>query len=192
VLARALAKDPAQRYASGAAFAAALTPFIERYRIVEERPPAERRFIRSLQRLDFFDDFSDVEIARLLELVSVRSFQPGDALVPGPATARTTGDGEDAERRLLVLTDGLAKVHVDGELTELVGEGSSIGELGFINGVPDTCRVHALTSVHALELSAESLSELPPKVHLHYYRVISDRLAARLTRREAFTLDFTL
>jgi len=183
VLARALAKDPRERYASGAAFAEALLPFIERYRVVEARPPAERRFIRSLQRLDFFEDFSDVEIAQLLELVSVRSFRAGEVLI---------GKQAQAERRLLVLTDGLVRVNRNRALIEVVGEGGSVGELGFINGMPEACEVRALTSVNALELSAESLSDLPPKVHLHYYRVISDRLSARQAKDGALVLDLML
>lgn len=182
IVERGLSKDPAVRFSSGQEFADALKPFIERFRIVEERPPAQRRFIKSLQRQAFFLDFSDVEIAQLLELVKVRSFKPGEALLAP----------ESGDRRLLVLTDGLARVSANGDLLGVVGEGDSVGEAGFINGSPESRLVQAMTTVNALEISAESLSELPPKVHLHYYRHISDRLARRIPAEGRLSLDYVL
>jgi len=182
VVAKGLSKAPAERFTSGESFAAALQPFIERYRIVEERPAAQRRFIRALQQQTFFLEFPDVEIAQLLELVKVRTFRAGEALL-------APGSGE---RRLLVLTDGIAKVTENGDLLGVVGEGDSVGEAGFINGIPEPRRVQALTTVNALEISADALSDLPPKVHLHYYRSISDRLAKRLAREGRLDLDFLL
>lgn len=182
IVERALSKDPALRYQTGAELAAALGPFVERFRIVEQRPPSQRRFIRELQRQRFFEGFADVEIAQLLELVQVRSFFPGELLLAA----------DDAERRLVVLTDGIARVTEAGDLIGVVGEGDSIGELGFINGMPDPRAVVALTDVHVLEISTEALSDLPPKVHLHYYRAISDRLIQRHRRDGRPALDHTL
>ncbi len=182
VLERGLAKDPDVRFSSGKEFADALQPFIERFRIVEERPAAQRRFIRSLQSQAFFVDFSDVEIAQLLELVKVRSFRSGEALL----------SPDSGERRLLVLTDGIARVVENGDLLGVVGEGDSVGEAGFINGMPEHRRVVAMTTVNALEIRANALSELPPKVHLHYYRNISDRLAKRLSKDGHLSIDLQL
>ena len=182
ILERALAKDPHERFQTGAELAAALAPLVERFRIVEQRPPAQRRFIRDLQRQRFFEGFADVEIARLLELVQVRTFLPGESLLAP----------DDADRRLLILTDGVARVTEAGDLIGVVGEGESVGELGFINGMPDPRSVVAMTHVNALEVSSESLSELPPKVHLHYYRTISDRLVERHARDGRLALDHVL
>lgn len=182
IVERGLSKDPQLRFSSGQEFADALQPLVERFRIVEERPPAQRRFIRSLQQQSFFLDFSDVEIAQLLELVKVRSFKRGEALL----------SPQSGERRLLVLTDGLARVSAHGDLLGVVGEGDSVGEAGFINGMPEPRHVEALTTVNALEISAELLSELPPKVHLHYYRNISDRLARRIPTEGRLSLDYLL
>ena len=178
----ALAKDPSARFQTGAELAGALAPLVERFRIVEQRPPAQRRFIRELQRQRFFEGFADIEIARLLELVRVRTFLPGETLT-GP---------DDAERRLMVLTDGVARVTEAGDLIGVVGEGESVGEMGFINGMPDPRTIVAMTHVSVLEISSESLSDLPPKVHLHYYRTISDRLVERHARDGRLALDHVL
>lgn len=182
VLAKALEKKPEQRYQSGAEMAAALSPFIERFKIVEERPIAQQRFIRQLQKQQFFNTFSEVEIAQLLELVRVKTFSPSDILI----------DAGDVERRLFVVTHGVVKVSENNDLIRICAEGECIGELGFIHGAPETKRMQALTDVNVLEVSADSLSELPPKVHLHYYRVISDVLVARLATEGSLQVDITL
>lgn len=182
VLAKALEKKPEQRYQSGAEMAAALTPFIERFKIVEERPVAQQRFIRQLQAQEFFNTFSEVEIAQLLELVRVKTFTPGDILI----------DADDVERRLFVVTHGVVKVSENHEIIRICTEGECIGELGFIHGAPETKKMQALTDVNVLEVSADSLSELPPKVHLHYYRVISDVLVERLATEGSLQVDVFL
>ena len=182
VLAKALEKNPRNRFQSGREMAAAIKPFISQFRIVEERPPAQQRFIRELKSQRFFSSFSDVEIAQLLELVKVQSFLPGELLI-------TAGS---VDRRLLILTDGLVRVEENGDLISVYGEGECLGELGFINGAPEARQMRALTSVNALVLSADALSELPPKVHLHYYRYISDVLVERLASAGQLQLDHTL
>lgn len=182
VLARALQKKPALRFQSGKALRDALLPFVERFRIVEERPLAQQRFIKTLQRQSFFLSFSDVEIAQLLELVKVKSFAAGDVLLRAG----------NVDRRLLVITDGLVRVSGNGDLLAVRGEGDCIGELGFINGAPETREMVALTSVSALEITSDSLSDLPPKVHLHYYRFISEILSARLARDGQLQLDHVI
>ena len=112
----------------------------------------------------------------------MRNFLPGDVLLrPG-----------NVERRLLVLTAGLVRVSADGELRALRGEGDCIGELGFINGAPESRESVALTDVDALEVTAEALAELPPKVHLHYYRFVSEILASRLARPGRLQVDHLL
>lgn len=182
VLARALQKKPSLRFQSGKAMRDALLPFVEQFRIVEQRPPAQQQFIKELQQQSFFLSFSDVEIAQLLELVTVRSFAPGEVLLrPG-----------NVDRRLLILTDGVARISEEGQLLAVRGEGDCIGELGFINGVPETRETVAVTAGSALEVTSDSLSELPPKVHLHYYRFVSEILAARLARSGPLPLDHDL
>lgn len=182
IIARALQKNPQKRYQSGAEMAAELEPFVEMFRIVEKRPPAQRRFIRQLTKQAFFQGFSDVEVAQLLEQVKIRTFSPGDDL---QSTEKT-------DRSLLVITDGLVRVCENEDLVAVLGEGDCVGERGFIHGTPETRIQTALTTVHALNVSTEALSELPPKTHLHYYHTISDLLSKRLDAAGRLDLDVTL
>ncbi len=182
VLTRALAKNPTERFQTGQEMADALAPFVERFRIIEERPPAQQKFIRELQHQAFFKTFSDVEIARLLELVKVRTFSQGDTII----------EEGNVARRLFIVTQGVVKVTEKFDIIRICGSGECIGELGFIHGAPETKLMLALTDVNVLEVSADLLSELPPKVHLHYYRVISDILVERLASEGSSPIDLNL
>jgi serine/threonine protein kinase len=182
VIAKALEKKPRLRFQSGREMADALKPFIEDFRIVEQRPMAQQRLIRQLQKNDFFQPFSDVEIARLLEQVKVRTYAANDTLL----------NLNNRDRRLLIITDGLIRAEQAGNFVALFGEGECVGEAGFINGTPENHRMIALTAVNALELSTDALVELPPKVHLHYYKRISDILISRASNGNDARLDCIL
>ena len=182
IVSRALAKNPRQRFQNGKALATALNPFIERFRIIEQRPPAQQRFIRQLKQQTFFKTFSEVEIAQLLEVIKVRTYAQGEKLI-------TTGS---VDRDLLIVSRGAIKVSENGDLLRVCSEGECVGELGFIHGAAETKDVVALSEVNALEVSADSLNDLPPKVHLHYYRQISDVLVERLANDGKLMLDYTL
>ena len=87
---------------------------------------------------------------------------------------------------------GIAKVENNGHYMSMLSEGECFGETGFINGGAQLHRIEAMTPVNVLELSADVLTELPPKIHLHYYRHISEILVERSSLGSAQQLDLTL
>ena len=123
-----------------------------------------------------------MEVAQLLEQVKVRTFSPGDDLKPN----------DKSDRSLLVITDGLVRVCENEDLVAVLGAGDCVGEKGFIHGTPDSRTQTALTTVRALNVSTDALSELPPKTHLHYYNSISTLLTKRLDAAGQLQLDITL
>ena len=182
VIAKALEKKPKDRYQTGREMVEALEPFEEMFGIVERRPAAQQRLIRQLQGQRFFTQFSELEIAHLLEHVKVKSFAEKDTLI----------ESGDDQRRILIITDGAAKMEEDGKYLRLISEGECLGETGFINGGAHKHRVEALTPVNALELSADVMAELPPKIHLHYYRHISEILVTRSSLENTPDVDVEL
>lgn len=182
VLARALEKKPEDRYQTGREMADALKPFIETFGLVARRPAAQQRLVRRLQRQPFFLPFSDAEIAQLLDKVQQRKFLRNDVML----------SGEKGERRLLIVMDGVVRVQHDGRFVRLLAEGECLGENGFINGIPEDHDMVALTDVRTLELSPDALGDLPPKVHLHYYRHISELLVTRKSMASAPQMDIWL
>ncbi|MFT5893177.1 MAG: serine/threonine protein kinase [bacterium] len=182
VIAKALEKKPKDRYQTGREMAKAFESFEEMFGIVEKRPAAQQRLIRELHGQRFFAQFSELEIAHLLEHIEVRSFSEKEILI----------EVGDDQRRILILTDGIVKIESGGKYLRLLGEGECLGETGFINGGAHKHRVEAVTSVNVLVLSAEVMAELPPKIHLHYYRHISEILVARTTLTDIPDVDIEL
>ncbi|MFK7997549.1 MAG: protein kinase [Granulosicoccus sp.] len=182
VLAKALEKKPKARFKTGKQMAKAIEPFLKTFRTVEQRPLPQQRLIKQLRQQAFFKTFSDMEVALLLERVKVRTYSPNeDILRKG-----------DQVRRLLVVTDGVVKCMRNKKFAAIIGPGECVGETGFINGIAEPRNYSALSSVSVLEFSTEALAQLPPKVHLHYYRHISDILVDRLARRDRQTVDLVL
>jgi serine/threonine protein kinase len=182
VIAKALEKKPKDRYQTGREMAKAFESFEEMFGIVEKRPAAQQRLIRELHGQRFFAQFSELEIAHLLEHIEVRSFSEKEILI----------EVGDDQRRILILTDGIVKIESGGKYLRLLGEGECLGETGFINGGAHKHRVEAVTSVNVLVLSADVMAELPPKIHLHYYRHISEILVARTTLTDIPDVDIEL
>ena len=182
VLARALAKRPGARFQTGLEMVKALKPFYKSFKSVEQRPVSQQRLIRQLRLQTFFKGFSEAEVALLLERVSVRTFDAGAVVLQKGVHIK----------RLLVITDGAVKSTSNGRVTALVGAGECIGETGFIHGTAEPNEHVALTSVSALQFTTDALAQLPPKVHLHYYRYISDVLLSRLAKGQKPSVDLSL
>ena len=182
VLSKALEKKPKARYQTGAEMAQAIDPFLKTFRAVEKRPLPQQRLIKLLRKQAFFQTFSEVEVALLLERVKVKTFQQSQMVL---------AKGE-RERRLLVITDGAVKCTRNDAFVAVMGAGDCLGETSFINGIAEPRSYSALTSVSALEFNADDLAELPPKVHLHYHRHISDTLVDRLARSDAQQVDLKI
>lgn len=182
VVSKALEKNPKLRFQTGREMANAIEPFLRTYRSVEQRPLPQQRLIKQLRKQAFFKSFSDVEVALLLERVQLKNYKAHEQVL----------SKGDQVRRLLVITDGVVSCLRNDKFSAIVGVGECIGETGFINGIAESRNYHALTSVTALEFSTDALAQLPPKVHLHYYRHISDILVDRLARSDGQTIDMPL
>lgn len=179
VLSKALEKKPQARFQSGAEMARAMEPYVRSFNAIEKRSLPQQRLIKRLKLQTFFKPFSELDIALLLERVKLKTFESSEALLPQNETARC----------LLVLTDGVVKCSVDERFSELLGAGECLGETGFINGKASPRNYHALTSVSALEFDTDAIAQLPPKVHLRYYRHISNILLERSAHSNVPKID---
>ena len=182
VLAKALEKRPHLRFNSGAEMAKAIEPYLRSYLVMESRPAPQRRLIKRLKQQLFFRTFSDFEVALLLERLQLRTYSP---------LQKVYGNGEQS-RRVLLITNGVVRCEHQGSISAVIGVGECIGEAGFINGVAEPRRFTALTDVSALEFDTNALAELPPKVHLRYYRHISDILTQRQALGDQLAVDVSL
>lgn len=182
VIEKALRKKPEERYQSGSEMAADLQPFVEHFRSIENRSPEHLKLVQRLRTQSFFSSVSEVDVARLLAEVNVRTFEPHDEVL----------EGGNLERRLLILTDGVVKSYESGRLCRVYSAGDCIGELGFIQGNRERWQLFAASRVNALEVCAGTLAALPPSMHLRYYKKISDIMVRRMGEGDALQLDVML
>ena len=167
---RALAKDPADRFATGAEFAAALAKAHDRLR------RSERQLARAANRdllrgVDFFDAFSDAEIDAVLESSTLVQYRRGEVLIR---------EG-DLDTSFYILVVGSAAVDKGGVRIESLRKGDCFGEMGFLGETRRTATLTAETDVAVLKVNKSMIDLAPMETRLLYYRTFAETLIYRLT-----------
>jgi CRP-like cAMP-binding protein len=116
-----------------------------------------RKHIEALRSVGIFRGLPDEELARIAEMTSEVSFEPGSVLIE----AGHPGSGA------FLIIDGRVAVHARGVDTEL-GPGEVIGELALLRSDSKRiARVQALTHVECLAIERSAFrSLLASDVHL--------------------------
>jgi len=175
IVEKALQKKPERRFQTGIEMIAALTPFVEHYKIIEQRSAEQQALIPELQKLAFFHTFSDADVARLLAECDLETIDKG---------VRLFEDG-NLKRELLIVVEGIVTMDSKDGIHRIYGPGECVGELGFIHGTRESTLPRARSTLRALRISSETLAVMPPKLHLLYYKRISDILVSRMARQQA-------
>jgi serine/threonine protein kinase len=129
---RALAKDPADRYANWEAFAQALSGLITNQKVPRGQLQGvldSERF-NLLRSLDFFASFGDVELWEVVHRAKWQRFQFGHALY------RKGEEGNSFH----ILAQGGVEVFRDGKKVAQLGSGTSIGEMAYLAPNPELKR----------------------------------------------------
>lgn len=129
---RALAKNPAQRYASWEEFAQALSGLITTQQVprgqLQHVLDSER--FNMLRTLDFFSSFGDVELWEVVHRAKWQRFPFGHALY------RKGEEGSNFH----ILALGEVEVFRDGRRVAQLGSGTSIGEMAYLAPNPELKR----------------------------------------------------
>ena len=132
VVQRALAKNPAQRYATWDEFARALSDLITNQQVPRGQLQGvldSERF-NLLRSLDFFSGFGDVELWEVVHRAKWQRFHFGHALY------RKGEEGGSFH----ILAQGEVDVFRDGKRVAQLGAGTSIGEMAYLAPSPDLKR----------------------------------------------------
>jgi len=174
LVSRLLLKNPEERYQKGGDLAGALARLYDQLKLAGHT--VSRRESRdSLRRLHFFDDFSDEEITEIINVSSMATYQPGEAMI--------TETGVDAAFYIVAL--GTAEVQKGGKAIYRLEKGDCMGEIGFIGGAKRSGSVVAVNQVLALKLNATAIGRISEKCQLRFYKVFTETLIYRLSMASA-------
>jgi serine/threonine protein kinase len=171
IVVRALQKDPAERYRSGAEFAADLTRVHQALRTEQARMDDEERFA-VLRRLRFFHDFSHAEIREVMRAGCWTECQPGEPVL----------SPDDPDDRFHVVVSGAVRVLRDGELLGRIETGGCFGEATFAEGARRDSVLEAEGTVTLLRVAASLLEQASVACQLRFNKVFLRELIERLQR----------
>lgn len=103
-----------------------------------------------LAKLEFFEEFSSDELARVRALAEEVSAEAGAVLM----------EQGDVGREAFVICRGQAGVYVGGTRVATIGAGSMVGEMALLDKRPRSATVKALTDLELLSFHSDRFQEL--------------------------------
>ncbi|NLR74605.1 serine/threonine protein kinase [Leeia aquatica] len=170
VVARALAKQPEDRYPDWAAFAAELRSVNRHLALPAHEVPEAERF-HALRQLAVFDRFSESELWEVLRISQWRRF---------PARSVLIEEGK-LGHSFFVLAEGEVVVSKAGRELATLGAGEIFGEMAYLSG--DGSRSATITtreSAMLLKISASALKAASDTLQARFNQVFLDLLVERL------------
>ena len=171
IVARALQKDPNDRFRNGAEFAAELTRVHQKLRNVQSAFDDEERFA-VLRKLRFFHDFSHAEIREVMRAAAWVDHAAGDSILrPG-----------EMDDRFYVVVSGRVRVSRDGNQVGSIETGGCFGEAAFGEGPRRDSTITADGPVTLLKVTATLLEQTSIACQLRFNKVFLRELIERLQR----------
>jgi serine/threonine protein kinase len=178
IVARAMRKELADRYATWAEFSHDLAQAFRNSQLTtrEIEVPDSEKF-ETLRSLHFFDDFSDVEIWEIVRFARWETVTAGTRLMK---------DGDPGDHFCFVL-DGEVRVTKQDHTLGLLGRGEVIGEMAVIDRrhphrVAD---VIAQSTARVVIIPGQSLRHASDACRMHFYQGFLLVLAQRLAHTNA-------
>ena len=176
VIRRALAKNPAYRYASWDEFAQALSSLIVNHEVprgqIQGVLDSERFTL--LRALDFFTSFGDVELWEVVHRAKWQRFPFGHAVYR---------KGEEG-RTFHIIAQGELEVYRDGVRVAKLGAGTSVGEMAYLAPNPElrkhSADVVVTDTATTISFTPETLAQLSPGCRHHFDEAFIRVLVRRL------------
>jgi hypothetical protein len=184
IVMRALKKDTAQRYQLWGEFAHDLATALG------EEPHLKQGFAESekfdiLRRLDFFRQFSDVELWEVLRIAKWGRYERDTVLI----------QESDIGSSFFILVSGEVKVLKGDRLLNVLKAGECFGEMAYLGKqkFQRSASIVALSDIMVLEVRAETLTRASDMCRHHFHgaflELLVDRLAMANLRLSALLAD---
>jgi serine/threonine protein kinase len=169
IVARALRKEPEQRFANGLELAGALTQIFQTLRNQHERLDKKERF-DLLRKLRFFHEFSHSEIWEILRASEWREYQAADEII-------REGEMDD---RFYIIVSGEVTMQSGRRDIGVLGVGNCFGEASYVRGARRTATIAANTPVTLICVSSTLLEQASSACQLRFNKVFMRSLIERL------------
>jgi DNA-binding NarL/FixJ family response regulator len=130
--------------------------------------------LNKVRRIEFFSEFSDLELVRLLKICHTRKFQAGETLF-------REGDHGD---RLYVLIAG--QIHIikrrddNKEVLATLGVGDCFGEMALVDQEPRSADAAAATDCMVIEVNAQIINDINDILALKLFRKMAILVTKKL------------
>jgi len=169
LVAKALRKDPNERYGNGLELAGKLTQIFQTLRAQNERIDKQERF-DALRRLQFFHEFSHSEIWEILRASEWREYDQGDEII-------REGEMDD---RFYIIVSGDVVVQSGRRETGTISAGQGFGETSYVRGARRQATISAKTDVTLLRVSSTLLEQASSSCQLRFNKVFLRSMIERL------------
>jgi len=142
IVARALAKYPQHRFASGAEMAEALREVGEKMAPPDLLSPELETWMPVVNQLKFFSGFNPRQITGFVSMCNIARFDGGSVALERDAL----------DNHLYVILEGIASRREANGLGAVIGPGDCFGEGGFVRGDKNQQAIDAMTDVAQDEL----------------------------------------
>ncbi len=173
VVAKAMQKQPDQRYRNGLDLASDLTRVFQQLQQQEDQIDQQQRFDQ-LRKLSFFHDFSHGEIWEVLRASDWHTYAPGQEIV-------REGEMDD---RFYIIVDGTVQVHRNASVVGQLQQGDCFGETSYVQNARRTATIKAYKSVTLLRVSSTLLEQVSAACQLRFTKMFLRSLIRRLQRAD--------
>lgn len=174
IIHHALQKNPEKRYKMGLNFAADLSLAFDYLEEPQQDVEAQEKF-NSIQKLAFFNGFSESEIWEIIHACVWQSYQAGNQII-------VEGDIDDS---FYIITSGEVDVYKDGARIGNLVAGDCFGEMAYLSKAERTATIIATSRVDLMKVNATLIEQVSIECQLHFSRVFMKTLVKRLSETTA-------
>ncbi|MGB1801098.1 MAG: cyclic nucleotide-binding domain-containing protein, partial [Gammaproteobacteria bacterium] len=140
----------------------------------QEDVEAQEKF-NSIQKLAFFNNFSESEIWEIIHACVWQSYQAGNQII-------VEGDIDDS---FYIITAGEVDVYKDGARIGNLVAGDCFGEMAYLSKAERTATIIATSRVDLMKVNATLIEQVSVECQLHFSRVFMKTLVKRLSETTA-------
>lgn len=173
IVARALRKEPGQRFENGLAFAAALTDVYQQLRQKFDRIEKQQQF-DLLRTLSFFHEFSHAEIWEVVRASQWQNYEDSEEIV-------REGEIDD---RFYIIVNGKVVVERNAQAVGRLGKGDCFGETSYVQDAKRTATIRGDGPVTLMKVSSTLLEQVSSSCQLRFNKMFLRTLIQRLQTAE--------